>query len=370
MARRIVDDDEEDEDSSPRRQKGAGEGTADTTAPLEAENGDVGGDFDDDAANLEISQGDTGRQLGTAIENNANFPPFKLPQTQIETISKLVGQFADVNDAITNAMSSVGDAAVDMEELYDDRKVASQKVKTLEGAFCDLIDLQERMLATKGAVLHLTQTSSRSNNPIQLIATFDEEVKSRCDIGANMSKADKYGHHEEFRELKRRIWDIHNEGRTMPPASRWFAINDDIEDGDTEQNGNEDVGDDIVMEHEKQSLKCPITLTTFEEPVRNTQCPHIFSKAAILDMIRQGRLDVVECPMPGCSADIHSSNLITDKVMQRRVQRYKARLSGVHSAIAEEIDDDDDDDDNNATLASTLSRRRRGNRTRANIKVE
>ena len=365
MVRRIVDDDEEDGGDTPRGQAGEGEGTAEITAPLEAENGDGDGD----EANLQSKRADTGPKLGTAVENNVVFPPFKLPQSQIETISKLVGQFTDVNDAITNAMSSVGDAAVDMEELYDDRRVASQKVKTLEGAFCELIDLQERMLATKGAVLHLTQTSSRSNNPIQLIATFDKEVKSRCEVRANMSKADKYGNHEEFRELKRRIWDIHNEGRTLPPASRWFAINDDIEDGDAMQNGNEDVGDDIVMEHEKQSLKCPITLTTFEEPVRNTHCPHIFSKAAILDMIRQGRLDVIECPVPGCNADIHSSNLIADKVMQRRVQRFKARLSGVHSTVAEEIDDDDDDDDN-AAQASTLGRRRRGNSTWADIKVE
>lgn len=75
---------------------------------------------------------------------------------------------------------------------------------------------------------------------------------------------------------------------------------------------NEDE-DDIVIDREKVSTKCPITFQTLKEPYTSTKCggrgggQHTFEKSAILDMIRtsgrhyeSGGKKSVACPISGC----------------------------------------------------------------------
>lgn len=43
--------------------------------------------------------------------------------------------------------------------------------------------------------------------------------------------------------------------------------------------------DDVAIAREKTSLKCPITLLPFRDPVTSKKCPHSFEREAILSMI-------------------------------------------------------------------------------------
>jgi SUMO ligase MMS21 Smc5/6 complex component len=44
--------------------------------------------------------------------------------------------------------------------------------------------------------------------------------------------------------------------------------------------------DDIEIEGEHISLKCPLTLLPFTDPVTSKKCPHSFERNAILPMIQ------------------------------------------------------------------------------------
>lgn len=101
--------------------------------------------------------------------------------------------------------------------------------------------------------------------------------------------------------------------------------------------------DDIAIQRERISLKCPLTLLPFQDPVTSTKCPHSFEREAIMDMIsRSGRyapdanrpgrrLRAVKCPV--CSNLLTSEDLRTDPVLLRKVRR------------AEELEKREADDD-------------------------
>ena len=114
----------------------------------------------------------------------------------------------------------------------------------------------------------------------------------------------------EFLDFKRRVWYINHQ--TQPPPASWFQ----------DSSGNED--DDIVLDHETQSLKCPITLVILDKPVRNATCPHVYSLDAIRELVRHGN-GMCKCPVAGCGAMVTMSQVREDKVMARKIRIERAR---------------------------------------------
>ncbi|KAJ5612501.1 Zinc finger RING/FYVE/PHD-type [Penicillium lagena] len=94
--------------------------------------------------------------------------------------------------------------------------------------------------------------------------------------------------------------------------------------------------DDIAIERERISLKCPLTLLDFRDPVTSTKCPHSFERAAITDMISRSnsyapaggsaggrRVRIVKCPV--CDIPLSLADLRADPVLLRRVRRVQER---------------------------------------------
>jgi hypothetical protein len=54
---------------------------------------------------------------------------------------------------------------------------------------------------------------------------------------------------------------------------------------------------------------CPLTQMLFQEPVQNTRCGHIYSKAAIHSHLTIMHVDACQCPVAGCAHMIHRSKL-------------------------------------------------------------
>jgi E3 SUMO-protein ligase NSE2 len=133
-------------------------------------------------------------------------------------------------------------------------------------------------------------------------------LKTLDDNYLSKTAREKYDQAAEFLDFKRRVWDVNH--TNVPPPRSWF------------EEAPED--DDIVVDQEIQSLKCPLTLQLLEEPVRNSTCPHVYSKAAILEVIRHGK-GMVPCPVAGCSARVTEKQLREDKVMARKVREEKAK---------------------------------------------
>ena len=83
--------------------------------------------------------------------------------------------------------------------------------------------------------------------------------------------------------------------------------------------------DDIVINQEIQSLKCPVTLQLLEKPVKNVNCPHVYSLDAIKELVRQGG-GRCQCPVSGCQAEVTMQRVREDKVMARKVREERSRL--------------------------------------------
>lgn len=81
--------------------------------------------------------------------------------------------------------------------------------------------------------------------------------------------------------------------------------------------------DDVAMAGGKISLKDPLSLNYFVEPVSSRKCHHIYEKQHIM---RQLQDDMpINCPVIGCSATIQRGDLRDDKLMALRVKVFLSR---------------------------------------------
>ena len=86
---------------------------------------------------------------------------------------------------------------------------------------------------------------------------------------------------------------------------------------------------------EENSMKCPVTGTFFEDPVRNMICGHTYDRAGLVHHRRSGK---TQCPVTGCP--ISNLDRIEDDIeMKLKVQQYKKRLQRIQLAKDEEVDD-------------------------------
>ena len=88
------------------------------------------------------------------------------------------------------------------------------------------------------------------------------------------------------------------------------------------------------------ALKCPITATLFEDPVKNKVCGHTYSRAGIQQVIKNRK---TTCPIAGCKNNRLSVNqLETDEEMKMAVHRFKKKeeLAKKKRAMDDEADED------------------------------
>ena len=161
----------------------------------------------------------------------------------------------------------------------------------------------------------LPSQRSSSNFKHALHEIYINEVQGRDALNAGKSPAEKFGNVSEFLDFKRRVWDVKHANQPAPPS--WFPATGNAE--------AEVVDDDLIIGQEIQSLKCPITLSLLENPVRNNNCPHVYSLDAIKELVRQGH-GQCKCPVAGCMADVTLKSVREDKAMARRVELEKNRL--------------------------------------------
>jgi hypothetical protein len=125
----------------------------------------------------------------------------------------------------------------------------------------------------------------------------------------------------------------------LPHARTWFETEEGAAPPQPGVTNADDSDDDIAIDRENISTRCPITLAEFVDPVKSKKCPHSFEKSAILEMIGQVRpptsrgtrhafVPSVTCPVPGCPSELTKDDLEQDAMLTRRIkrlQRMKAR---------------------------------------------
>lgn len=180
--------------------------------------------------------------------------------------------------------------------------------------------------------------------PTSLAPALQEALEKHKDKYTSISLAKRYTTHNDYIGFKHVVHDARHPsehgGPPMPNPKTWFATEESAappQPGVTEIGGDES-DDDIAIDRERISTRCPITLREFEDPVKSTKCNHSFEKEAIFGMINQsrpptgqpgrGHVKSVQCPATGCHQSLTKDDLKTDAVLVRRIrriQRAKAR---------------------------------------------
>jgi hypothetical protein len=137
---------------------------------------------------------------------------------------------------------------------------------------------------------------------------FTDHQNRKKDEYTSISLGGRYAKNNAYIGFKRMVHDAkYQDTSTLPHPDTWFTESGSPAPGVTQLGNGDD--DDIVMDRENISTRCPLTFQTFKEPWTSTKCPHTFEKSAILGMIRASTMRVgggggggraVQCPMSGC----------------------------------------------------------------------
>ncbi|GAQ03371.1 hypothetical protein ALT_0692 [Aspergillus lentulus] len=204
---------------------------------------------------------------------------------------------------------------------------------------------------------------------IPLSRRLDQKLDEESARWTGQSLTQRYSTNNAYVGFYRIIHDAKHPGDDIPPlphASTWFAHMEDPHAATTSTADQTSArrtrqrrspsaadSDEIAIERERISLKCPLTLLPFRDPVTSTKCPHSFEREAITDMIarssttvpgppsrgrRNNRIRSVKCPV--CSVVLTAEDLRSDPVLLRRVRRAEA-------ASQREAEDDELDADGN-----------------------
>lgn len=115
----------------------------------------------------------------------------------------------------------------------------------------------------------------------------------------------------EFRE---RVWQVRHAGEGEAEAPASASASDGEDDGD------------VVVAAVRQTLVCPLTQTTFEQPVTNPTCGHTYSRDAVRALARSAA--TIPCPLHGCSSSVTLALLRPNEALARRIARRARWQSG------------------------------------------
>ncbi|CAG8106458.1 unnamed protein product [Penicillium salamii] len=172
----------------------------------------------------------------------------------------------------------------------------------------------------------------------RIVAKIAEETEK----WSGMSLTERYAGDNNYIGFYKMVHDSKFPSDDVPPlphSSTWFSHMEDPAQSrgvSTRTRRNQapaDDDDEIAIQRERVSLKCPLTLLPFEDPVTSTKCPHSFEREAIENMINssrttvappdsrrgQGRVKYIKCPV--CATPLCGHDLRPDPVLLRKVRR-------------------------------------------------
>jgi len=143
-----------------------------------------------------------------------------------------------------------------------------------------------------------TMVDEKPEVPIRSALQLLEQARARkASAYAAMTMHEKYALHNEYISFKRSLHEAEHpdDDVPLPDASAWF---DENGRPNLELSHQAGADDDLVVEREVRSFKCPLSLRTMQEPYSNRKCKHTFEKSVILDFLGN---QTKQCPQTGCS---------------------------------------------------------------------
>ncbi|KAL3452576.1 zinc-finger of the MIZ type in Nse subunit-domain-containing protein [Aspergillus insuetus] len=243
---------------------------------------------------------------------------------------------------------------------------------------------EEEAEEDEGDLYEATPEAEEGDDEHSLTRKLEERMAKDHEKWEDLSLTERYSENNSYIGFYRIIHEAKHPGDDPPPvphASTWFSHLEDPNARSSKRRNSSSAptrrntrqqrqrsastdSDDLAIERERISLKCPLTLLLFKDPVTSTKCPHSFERAAITDMIsrsgmtvpaladsgsggRPRRARAVKCPV--CSEVLTANDLREDLVLLRRVRRAEA-------ALRREREEEEDDE-------LGFSQRRRGRKS-------
>ncbi|KAJ9667271.1 hypothetical protein H2201_002472 [Coniosporium apollinis] len=260
----------------------------------------------------------------------------KMTQRMEETIRKIIdGQQAVscVQEALVHARSQAAQTMTQSTPLTTQRSQPRARPPRDEDDGTDVDDLED------DEDWDPTAPGATSTPGLQgASAVFTDRLQRGTDKYKSLPRAARYAQNTTYVSFRRLVHDAQHPGEDAPPLPAphtWFpesgapAPGVTLRSQVTQAEGDSD--DDIAIQRERISTKCPLTLKEFVDPVTSRKCPHTFEREAILSLIRQaGSLDRrrgvvahVQCPVPGCSSLLTANDVAVDQLLVRKIRRIQ-----------------------------------------------
>ena len=133
--------------------------------------------------------------------------------------------------------------------------------------------------------------------PTGVIELLESVRQEQLDAYTSMSMFQRYSKNNDYISFRRTLHDAQNpDGGALPDPSTWFDQEGNPQGlvQDKEKPANDD--EDLIIEREVLSFKCPLTLRTMSEPYTSRVCNHSFEKESILTFLRENR-GKSKCPV-------------------------------------------------------------------------
>jgi len=214
--------------------------------------------------------------------------------TTMREVEAMIVKHKQLLQEIVISMVSTEETAMALETNLE-----TGKVEEMEETMKVYVDLERRLKDRVTALEDLKTTVQRAPkvDELDMSSALSKKIKE-----IEKSEGQSLKKNKRYTEFKKKIWLINHPDEPMQ---------------DEENEGL------MVMSSAGENTICPITRKDFEEPVKNPVCGHVYTKEAIIQVIRTKRGRSVTCPVAGCRAPVNEKSLEPDVEMERKLKKLK-----------------------------------------------
>lgn len=230
-----------------------------------------------------------------------------IPGSSAVGLDRMRSAMSALDDSNQTLHMELGSSLVMLKMVAEDLEADNntEQVKKLGEATRDIIALLDEFECHNKALQSLREEYSIENENTE----FDKLLAERTDqLRAENSLQPEQ--HPFFKQFQEAIWKVHHAGEPMPGQER----------------------EDLVITCSQYSVvntHCPISgkpVIELDNPVRSSDCGHIYDKKTVLDYIKKSRSRrPCSCAAAGCPKPLVAERLICDPMLKVEIQELRMR---------------------------------------------
>ena len=221
-----------------------------------------------------------------------------------EALENMRQETAKMTETLDEKVRSVVDARVEVDSVERALKELDTNVASNQGVLAPTQSTlgASQFRGTKRRRIREDDAGDEEDDstPVEVgsaLETFKNKIEEKKEQYQLLSLAERYASNNDYIGFRQTVHDARNPGESAPPlphASTWFGS----QGADTQQSSFGGVAgtqadeddEDLVIQTERLTTKCPITLRIMKDPVKSTKCVHNFEKEAIHEMISMSEI--------------------------------------------------------------------------------